>query len=177
MNTDPLLDSPSRDKKKIIEFEFTSFDLSRAGVDFIEEEIKKYGLANQLKSLADKIGVFINYLKENKSNINDKENILSILNQKKIMLSQYSIKYKKWQENYISDYNYYSNLLKIYEKNFKKLKAKNDKDLIINSSYLIQQEMGEKLEEFIKLHNFLLFTINEESEIINYYFDKYNYKY
>ena len=177
MNTDSLIDFSYGGEKGEINFEFTSFNLSREGVRFIEAEIERFDLANQLKILADKIDAFINYLKKDNSNIKDKKELLSILNHKKIRLFQCSNKYKEAQEKYISDYNYYSNLLKIYEKNTKKIKSKVDKKLILNSSYSIQYDIGEKLIELCKIHDNLLGTFYDEEEIIQYFFNKYNYKY
>ena len=154
MDVDSLIESNYGGGKVEIDFEFTSFDLPREGVNFIEAEIERFDMVNRLKSLTDKIGVLINYLKDDKSNIKDKENLLAMLNQKKIRLSQYSNQYKKEQENYISDFNYYSNLLKIYEKNSKKVRSKIDKKVILNSSYIIQNDMGEKLDELCKSRYF-----------------------
>ena len=90
MDVDSLIESNYGGGKVENDFEFTSFELSREGVNFIEAEIERFDMVNQLKSLADKTGVLTNYLKDDKLNIKDKKNLLFMLNQKKIRLSQYS---------------------------------------------------------------------------------------
>ena len=106
-----------------------------------------------------------------------KKIFIKILNIKKSKISQYSEKYIELTENFISDYIYYTKVLKGYEQKAKNINNGNDKQLILNSSKDIQVYMFDKLEEICNIYDIYLQTFFKETDIVKNYYNKFNYKY
>ena len=156
---------------------YDDFTISDCGQNFFEDEIEEFDLVNQFNTLAEKIDFLMNRIQTNNINNEEKEKLILMLRSKKIAIIDYSMRFKEEKEKYISNYNYYSDVLKEYKKKFRKIKSKKDKKLILASSHNIQNVLFQNLKDLTKDYSTLLETFCEEEETIKNFFNEYNYKY
>ena len=175
---DSLLKNPNEIGILTIKFDmYDDFTISDCGQNFFEDEIEEFDLVNQFNTLAEKIDFLMNRIQTNNINNEEKEKLILMLRSKKIAIIDYSMRFKEEKEKYISDYNYYSDVLKEYKKKFRKIKSKKDKKLILASSHNIQNVLFQNLKDLTKDYSTLLETFCEEEETIKNFFNEYNYKY
>ena len=91
-------------EKLYIYFEFNDFKISRTLIDFVESDKKKFGLVQALDELNEKLDFLIKSLKEDKSNIENKVQLISILNTKKNKIIHYRNTFEAKREMFIKNY-------------------------------------------------------------------------
>ena len=156
-------------------FIFNDFKISRAIIDFLDYEIETSDIEKWLGELIERIDFLISNLREDKSDIKNKEQLLSIFNSKKNRIIDYRKKFREEKTEILDNYNYYSEVLKQYEEKSKKLINKNDEIMILNSSRMIQEKMYEDFYYLLKDYETFCYAYEDEKALIDDYIEKFNY--